>query len=96
MKLIIEEHFALFGVPDWKDYWTVLHFTESGRGGLEHLRSQTSMMPRKSLQEGNEDDWRDLFPCLVTNFDQWNAAFVRNFLLQLQRNSFCFCGGSKA
>ena len=55
MKLVIEEHFALFGVPDWKEYWTVLHLTESGRGGLEHLRSQTSMMPRKCLQEGNED-----------------------------------------
>ena len=22
MRLIIEEHFALFGVPEWKDYWT--------------------------------------------------------------------------
>ena len=29
MKLVIEEHFALFGVPEWKDYWTVLHLTES-------------------------------------------------------------------
>ena len=60
MKLVIEEHFALFGIPEWKDYWTVLHLTESGRGGLEHLRSQTSMMPRKCLQEGNEEQWRDL------------------------------------
>ena len=45
MTLVIEEHFALFGVPEWKDYWTIIHLTENGRGGLEHLRSQTSMMP---------------------------------------------------
>ena len=91
MKLIIEEHFALFGVPDWKDYWTVLHFTESGRGGLEHLRSQTSMMPRKSLQEGNEDDWRDLVSLFSHEFlHQWNVKQLRprNFLnYELQKET---------
>ena len=83
MKLVIEEHFALFGIPDWKDYWTVLHLTESGRGGLEHLRSQTSMMPRKCLQEGNEDEWRDLVSLLSHEFlHQWNVKQLRpkNFL----------------
>ncbi len=83
MKLIIEEHFALFGVPSWKEYWTVLHLTDSGRGGLEHLRSQTSMMPRRCLQEGNEDDWRDLVSLFSHEFlHQWNVKQLRpnNFL----------------
>jgi len=83
MKLVIEEHFALFGVPEWKDYWTVLHLTESGRGGLEHLRSQTSMMPRKCLQEGNEEQWRDLVSLFSHEFlHQWNVKQLRpkNFL----------------
>ena len=83
MKLVIEEHFALFGVPEWKDYWTVLHLTDSGRGGLEHLRSQTSMMPRRCLQEGNEDDWRDLVSLFSHEFlHQWNVKQLRpvNFL----------------
>ena len=89
MKLVIEEHFALFGVPEWKDYWTVLHLTESGRGGLEHLRSQTSMMPRKCLQEGNEEQWRDLVSLFSHEFlHQWNVKQLRpkNFLeYELQR-----------
>tara|TARA_B100001769_G_scaffold209166_1_gene168574 strand:- start:1925 stop:3673 length:1749 start_codon:yes stop_codon:yes gene_type:complete len=83
MKLVIEEHFALFGIPEWKDYWTVLHLTESGRGGLEHLRSQTSMMPRKCLQEGNEEQWRDLVSLFSHEFlHQWNVKQLRpkNFL----------------
>ena len=37
---IIKEHNALFGIPDWKEYITVLHFTNSSRGGLEHEDSQ--------------------------------------------------------
>ena len=83
MKVIIEEHYALFGVPDWKEYWTVLHLTDGGRGGLEHLRSQTSMMPRRCLQEGNEDDWRDLVSLFSHEFlHQWNVKQLRpkNFL----------------
>ena len=83
MKLIVEEHYALFGVPEWKEYWTVFHFTESGRGGLEHLRSQTSMMPRKCLQEGNEDEWRDMISLFSHEFlHQWNVKQLRprNFL----------------
>jgi len=83
MKVVIEEHFALFGVPEWKEYWTVLHLTESGRGGLEHLRSQTSMMPRKCLQEGNEEQWRDLVSLFSHEFlHQWNVKQLRpkNFI----------------
>ena len=83
MKLVIEEHFALFGVPEWKEYWTVLHLTDSGRGGLEHLRSQTSMMPRKCLQEGNEEQWRDLVSLFSHEFlHQWNVKQLRpkNFI----------------
>lgn len=89
MKLIVEEHYGLFGVPEWKEYWTVIHLTESGRGGLEHLRSQTSMMPRKCLQEGNEDEWRDLVSLFSHEFlHQWNVKQLRprNFLdYDLQR-----------
>ena len=40
MKKIIKEYHALFGVPDWGDYVTVLQLTEKSRGGLEHLNSQ--------------------------------------------------------
>ena len=89
MILVIEEHFALFGVPEWKEYYTVLHLTDSGRGGLEHLRSQTSMMPRKCLQEGNEEQWRDLVSLFSHEFlHQWNVKQLRpkNFLdYELQR-----------
>jgi predicted metalloprotease with PDZ domain len=74
MKAVVKEHYALFGVPEWKEYWTVLHLTNSGRGGLEHLRSQTSMMPRRCLQEGNEDDWLDLVSLFSHEFlHQWNV-----------------------
>jgi predicted metalloprotease with PDZ domain len=81
--LVIEEHYALFGLPDWDEYLTVLHFTERGRGGLEHLRSQTSMMPRKCLQEGNEEEWRDLISLFSHEFlHQWNVKQLRprNFI----------------
>ena len=83
MEKVVREHYALFGVPDWKEYFTILHLTESGRGGLEHLRSQTSMMPRKALQDGNEDDWRDLISLFSHEFlHQWNVKRLRpkNFL----------------
>lgn len=75
---IIEEHYALFGIPEWQEYWTVLHFTDKGRGGLEHLRSQTSMMPRKCLQDGNEEEWRDLVSLFSHEFlHQWNVKQLR-------------------
>jgi len=80
---IIEEHYALFGIPNWQEYWTILHFTDKGRGGLEHLRSQTSMMPRKCLQEGNEEEWRDLVSLFSHEFlHQWNVKQLRprNFI----------------
>jgi len=83
MKAVVKEHYALFGIPEWKEYWTVLHLTNSGRGGLEHLRSQTSMMPRRCLQEGNEDDWLDLVSLFSHEFlHQWNVKQLRpkNFL----------------
>ena len=90
MKLVIEEHFALFGVPEWRDYWTVLHLTESGRGGLEHLEATNDA--RKSLQEGNEEQWRDLVSLFSHEFlHQWNVKQLRpkNFLdYELQKKSF--------
>ncbi len=81
--LVIEEHYGLFGIPEWDDYLTILHFTDKGRGGLEHLRSQTSMMPRKCLQDGNEDEWRDLISLFSHEFlHQWNVKQLRprNFI----------------
>ena len=83
MEQITREHYALLGVPDWKEYWTILHLTQSGRGGLEHLRSQTSMMPRKALQKGNEEQWRDLVSLFSHEFlHQWNVKQLRpkNFI----------------
>ena len=69
--------------------------------GLEHLRSQTSMMPRKCLQEGNEEQWRDLVSLFSHEFlHQWNVKQLRpkNFLeYELQKkNTLTYCGGLKA
>ena len=80
---IIKEHNALFGIPDWKEYITVLHFTNSSRGGLEHEDSQTSMMPRKSLMKGNKSEYLDLISLFSHEYlHQWNVKRLRpkNFL----------------
>ena len=90
---IIKEHNALFGIPDWKEYTTVLHFTNSSRGGLEHEDSQTSMMPRKSLMKGNKSEYLDLISLFSHEYlHQWNVKRLRpkNFLdydLQREVNS---------
>ena len=90
---IIKEHNALFGTPDWKEYITVLHFTNSSRGGLEHEDSQTSMMPRKSLMKGNKSEYLDLISLFSHEYlHQWNVKRLRpkNFLdydLQREVNS---------
>jgi len=76
--LIIKEHHATFGIPDWDDYVTILHLTESNRGGLEHLRSQTSMMPRACLWPGEEKHWLDLISLFSHEFvHQWNVKRLR-------------------
>ncbi len=78
MKLIISEHYALFGTPEWKDYLTILHLTDGPRGGLEHLRSQTSMVPRLSLIKENVEEWRDLLSLFSHEFfHQWNVKRLR-------------------
>ena len=78
IKLIISEHYALFGVPEWKDYLTILHLTDGPRGGLEHLRSQTSMVPRLSLIKENVEEWRDLLSLFSHEFlHQWNVKRLR-------------------
>ena len=78
MEAIIREHHALFGVPDWPDYTTVLHLTETGRGGLEHMNSQTSMMPRQCLFPNHEDEYRDLVSLFSHEYlHQWNVKRLR-------------------
>lgn len=78
MEAIIKEHHALFGVPDWPDYTTVLHLTETGRGGLEHMNSQTSMMPRQCLFPNHEDEYRDLVSLFSHEYlHQWNVKRLR-------------------
>lgn len=78
MKLIISEHYALFGVPKWKNYLTILHLTDGLRGGLEHLRSQTSMVPRLSIIKENTEEWRDLLSLFSHEFlHQWNVKRLR-------------------
>lgn len=75
---IIKEHNALFGAPDWNEYITVLHFTNSSRGGLEHEDSQTSMMPRKSLMPGNKSEYLDLISLFSHEYlHQWNVKRLR-------------------
>jgi len=86
---IIKEHNALFGAPDWNTYITVLHFTNTSRGGLEHEDSQTSMMPRKSLMPGNKSEYLDLISLFSHEYlHQWNVKRLRprNFIdYNLQR-----------
>ena len=78
MEKIAKEHHALFGVPDWPDYTTVLHLTDTGRGGLEHMNSQTSMMPRACLFPDHEDEYRDLVSLFSHEYlHQWNVKRLR-------------------
>ena len=83
MNKIIREHHALFGIPAWDNYVTVLHFTEKSRGGLEHLNSQTSMLPRQCLMPGFVDEYRDLVSLFSHEYlHQWNVKRLRprNFI----------------
>lgn len=83
MEKIIKEYHALFGVPNWPDYTTILHLTESGHGGLEHMNSQTSMKPRQSLFPNHKEDYRDLLSLFSHEYcHQWNVKRLRpkNFL----------------
>ena len=78
MERIIREHHALFGGPDWPDYTTVLHLTEKGRGGLEHMNSQTSMMPRQCLFPHHPEEYRDLVSLFSHEYlHQWNVKRLR-------------------
>ncbi len=78
MERIIKEHHALFGVPDWPDYTTVLHLTDTARGGLEHMNSQTSMMPRQCLFPNHPDEYRDLVSLFSHEYlHQWNVKRLR-------------------
>jgi len=75
---IIKEHHALFGVPPWPAYTTVLHLTDTGRGGLEHMNSQTSMMPRSCLFPKHPDEYRDLVSLFSHEYlHQWNVKRLR-------------------
>jgi predicted metalloprotease with PDZ domain len=83
MKKIIKEYHALFGVPEWGEYVTVLQLTEKSRGGLEHLNSQTSMLPRVCLIDGFADEYRDLISLFSHEYmHQWNVKRLRpkNFI----------------
>ena len=76
--MIIKEHHATFGIPDWDNYVTILHLTNSARGGLEHLRSQTSMMPRNCLWKGDQEHWLDLISLFSHEFVHlWNVKRLR-------------------
>ncbi len=89
MDKVVKEHHALFGIPAWDNYVTVIHLTENMRGGLEHLNSQTSMLPRQCLIPGHEDEYRDLVSLYSHEYlHQWNVKRLRprNFLdYDLQR-----------
>ena len=83
MKKIISEHHALFGIPQWAEYITIIHLTEKSRGGLEHLNSQTSMLPRVCLIDGHHDEYRDLISLFSHEYlHQWNVKRLRpsNFI----------------
>lgn len=83
MNKVIKEHHALFGVPPWDNYVTVIQLTEKQRGGLEHLNSQTSMLPRQCLMPNHADEYRDLVSLFSHEYlHQWNVKRLRprNFL----------------
>lgn len=78
MEKIVREHHALFGVPSWGAYFTVLQLTDTGRGGLEHMNSQTSMMPRSCLFPGHDDEYRDLVSLFSHEYlHQWNVKRLK-------------------
>ena len=78
MNKIIREHHALFGIPSWDNYVTVIQLTDTMRGGLEHLNSQTSMVPRQSLMPGHDDEYRDLVSLFSHEYlHQWNVKRLR-------------------
>ena len=77
MKRIVQEHHALFGIIE-EDYHTILHLTGGPRGGLEHMNSQTSMVPRTSLQPGNVEEYRDLVSLFSHEYlHKWNVKRLR-------------------
>ena len=77
MKRIVKEHHALFGIIE-EDYHTILHLTGGPRGGLEHMNSQTSMVPRTSLQPGNVEEYRDLVSLFSHEYlHKWNVKRLR-------------------
>ncbi|MDA8715598.1 PDZ domain-containing protein [Candidatus Poseidoniales archaeon] len=77
MKSIVKEHHALFGIIK-EDYHTILHLTGGPRGGLEHMNSQTSMVPRTSLQPGNIEEYRDLVSLFSHEYlHKWNVKRLR-------------------
>ncbi|MDA8623611.1 PDZ domain-containing protein [Candidatus Poseidoniales archaeon] len=77
MKSIVKEHHALFGIIE-EDYHTILHLTGGPRGGLEHMNSQTSMVPRTSLQPGNIEEYRDLVSLFSHEYlHKWNVKRLR-------------------
>ncbi len=78
MDRIVKEHHALFGIPSWDNYITVIQLTEKSRGGLEHLNSQTSMLPRQCLMPGHDDEYRDLVSLFSHEYlHQWNVKRLR-------------------
>ena len=78
MNKIIREHHALFGIPSWDNYVTVIQLTDTMRGGLEHLNSQTSMVPRQSLMQEHDDEYRDLVSLFSHEYlHQWNVKRLR-------------------
>jgi predicted metalloprotease with PDZ domain len=91
MDRVVKEHHALFGIPAWDNYVTVIQLTENMRGGLEHLNSQTSMLPRQCLMPGHEDEYLDLVSLFSHEYlHQWNVKRLRprNFLdYDLQREA---------
>jgi len=91
MNKVIKEHHALFGIPPWDNYVTVIQLTEKSRGGLEHLNSQTSMLPRQCLMPNHVEEYRDLVSLFSHEYlHQWNVKRLRprNFLdYDLQREA---------
>ena len=78
VEKIATECFALFGVPNIDDYTVILHLTGAMRGGLEHMRSQTSMVRREAIWSDAKEEWRDLVSLLSHEYvHMWNVKDLR-------------------
>lgn len=75
---IVEQQWAIFGDMPWSRYTTILHLTDTARGGLEHLRSQSDQMPRACLAYPEGKPFEDVVGLFAhEHIHAWNVKRLR-------------------